>query len=595
MLASAVRLSLVAVLLAAFAPPPARADTVHLKNGKSLDGEVIREDHEWVVVRVPFGEIKLRAVDVEAVERQTPLEYRLTLGRKWLRQRDYERAVKVLEEAYLANKDDNDARRMLATSYDQYGSHLLKVRRLVEARNYYDSLLKLDPDGKLIGHHAKDQLRSIASEESSAEAMLQEARRKAQQRQWARAIELYENALAYTPDVRETVAQEVAICYVQQAQLHANDGALVSAAGDLEAAMQNNPALADRLETSYVACALPNILAALSRGDVNTARVDLARVLKYAPTNRGAMYVNGRMFESLGDLPLAVEQYAHALRTRPASATPEHVAELRQRLETTLNIKADRIQIDTTFAELTGYAKSSDGPALTLETENFTIVHYNDALAREVAGRAESERLRIMNDLKLKPFSKKTRIIIHRTQAEYTARTAQPEWTGGYTKFFFEGTNVTQLEIHSWQTSQRLLTSVLPHEITHVLVAANARNSAGLPRCLHEGIAVLEEPQFRHTYMLNFLKVRLKSQEFVPLSDLLTMRDYPRDPEFFYAEGYALVQFLVNQRGSDVVGALIGTIQSPEMAAVEVLKASGAPNMEALDEQWKKWILSIEQ
>ena len=47
---------------------------------------------------------------------------------------------------------------------------------------------------------------------------------------------------------------------------------------------------------------------------------------------------------------------------------------------------------------------------------------------------------------------------------------------------------------------------------------------------------------------MNFLRLRIKSRDFIPLSDLIASRDYPRDPEFFYAEGYALANYLVQEK-----------------------------------------------
>ena len=165
----------------------------------------------------------------------------------------------------------------------------------------------------------------------------------------------------------------------------------------------------------------------------------------------------------------------------------------------------------------TSLPHSSDGPAQTLETENFRIIHYNEALARQVAEAAEYHRTRILAELNLPAcWPGKARIYLHRTQAEYTAKTGQPEWTGGFSKFSLNGFKSLDVELHSWQTSPRLLKSVLPHEITHLLMAANMADVTALPKCLHEGFAVSMEPQFRRDYFLNFLRMRAKSQEFIP-------------------------------------------------------------------------------
>lgn len=567
------------------------ADTVYLKNGKSLDGEVIREDTDWIVVRVPSGEIKFKPDDVEAIERQTTLDYKISQGRRWLAQRQHDRAVKILEEAYIGQKDSVDAKRMLATAYEQQATRLMELRRFLEAKAVLENLLKIDPKGEVIRHSAEKAMAAIRQLEVDAEALLNEARDRMRRKDWKGAIEAYGVALAYTPDVRAVVATEVAQCHVNLAVLYANGGSYMNAAAQLEAAMQNDPTLADRVERVYVSYSLPAIYTALGRGDIRTAKVDLDRMMTYVPTSRSAMYIAGRIEQSLNNLAGAADSYARALRTRPASSTPEHVAELRRRVESDLQIEGDKLKIETTFAELTGYAKSNDGPPKQLETEHFTIVHYNDALAQEVAGRAESERLRLTTDFHLKSWTEKAKIYLHRTQGEYTARTGLPEWSGAVSRFSYDGTRPHSPEIHTWQTSPRLLTSTITHEIMHLLVAVNATNGLAVPRSLHEGFAVYAEPRFRQDYMLDFLKVRLKSQDFIPLADLLTLKDYPRDPDFFYSEGYALVLYLVNLRGRDPTIGLLKTLNSTNASITEVLKLSGASTLESLEANWKQWIL----
>jgi tetratricopeptide (TPR) repeat protein len=570
----------------------ALADTVHLKNGKTLDGEVIREDKEAVVIRVPYGEIKLKPEDVDFVERQTATEYKITLGRRWLQQREYERAVKVLEEGFIADKSSSDARRMLATAYDQQGFHLMKVRRLVEARGVYENLLKIDPDAKHIRHNAKEALAAIRKQEGDLESILHAARAYAKLKQWSHAIEAYSQALSYSPDVNTIVGVEMAECYVQRAQQYALARNFLNAAGDFEAAMRSDPAQAAKVEHIYLTCALPTIFDALSRGDIRTARVDLERVVTYVPTSRSAMYVSGRVEEALKNFGGAAEHYARALRTRAVSSTPEHVAELRRQVEKDLSFEGDKIRIDTAFTELTGFAKSDNGPARKLETENFTIVHYNEQLANELAGRAESERIRLIRDLRLRGWDGKTTIYIHRTQAEYTARTGLPEWSGAFSRYNMDGGRVANLEIHSWQTSPRLLTTILPHEIMHILLFTNSPNPMAIPHGLHEGFALLAEPRFRQEHMLNFLRIRMRSEEFIPLADLLTMRGYPKDPEFLYAEGYALILYLVTLRGLEATCGLITSVGNTGSAQEEIIKLSGFNSLEKLEENWKQWLLA---
>jgi hypothetical protein len=135
----------------------------------------------------------------------------------------------------------------------------------------------------------------------------------------------------------------------------------------------------------------------------------------------------------------------------------------------------------------------------------------------------------------------------------------------------------------------------LPHEIAHLVVNSNLADANTLPKCLHEGFAVLMEPRFRQDYFLNFLRVRVKSQDFIPLADLLNAKDYPRDPEFFYAEGFSILHYLTAEKGVANVVPLLKVAGGTQSIQAELLRISGARSIEDLELGWKKWILSSEK
>ncbi|MFH0938053.1 MAG: tetratricopeptide repeat protein [Planctomycetota bacterium] len=572
----------------------ALADIVHLKNGKTLHGEVIVENDDFVVIRVPYGEIKLKTADIELIERQTPLEYALDRGRQLLQQRNLTRAVQTLEQAVTANHESVEARRMLANAYELQGKAYRERHRFRESREAFEKLLKLDPGAELVPHGAVNNLKEIQKQQRNVEGMAIEARKLAAAEEYSRAIAAYEEILNHTPDAQQTVSPAMAQCHVKRALDYARNSQVMQAAADIEAALKLDPTQANSLEKFYVSCALPGILASLERGDGAAAQVDLKRVLNFAPTNPSALYVAGRLEEAVGRVPTAAAYYARGLRDRVANPTSEFTAKLRQRLEQELGIQGNKWRIETELSQFAEYTKSSDGPAEKLETENFSVYHFNAALARQTADAAEYHRARILTELNLKQSWKgKAVVFLHRTQAEYTAKTGQPEWTGGFSKVAFEHSRMGETQIHSWQTSPRLLKSVLPHEIAHLIINANLADINALPKCLHEGFAVLMEPKFRHDYFMNFLSIRLKSQDFIPLMELLAARDYPHDPEFYYAESYALLEYLIQQKS---LSAVVGLLKERKAGMqTELLQISGARSIEDFETDWKKWILKSER
>ena len=588
---------LFALLFLLVMPLLARADVIHLKNGKVLHGEVVKEDPDFVIIKVPSGEIKLRQGDIEAIEKQSPVEYRLDMGRQFLQQCRFERAILVFEEAYLSDRTSNEAACILANAYVMQGKHCYKLNRFREARNAYEKLLKLDPREELFSHGAAHALKELGNQEQTLQSMTEQARALMKAGDWQGAMTAFENTIGFSADVQTEVGAEIAQCYIKRAEDHCRNDRTLNATADLESALRLDPRLSDGLEKFYVSCALPGILNNIQRGEPAAAQVDLRRVMEFTPTNPSVLYLAGRLEEASGRRNKAAMFYAQALHTRVENPTLEFTDELRGRLEKTIGLEGNKWKLDLGFAELVGFASVDDGASQKLETEHFTIIHYNVALAGQVAETAEYHRARVMATLNLTAsWKNKAKIYLHRTQAEYTARSGLPEWTGGSSKFKSDGGHVTHLETHTWQTSPRLLKSVLPHEITHLVVYANLANPTMMPKCFHEAFAVLMEPQFRHDYFLHFLQVRLKSQDFIPLSELLEARDYPRDPDFFYAESFAIVKFIAWKLGNitPTVSLIKGAV-SPGYANLELLKLSRARSLEELEMQWKDWILASEK
>jgi tetratricopeptide (TPR) repeat protein len=569
---------------------PVLADTVFLKNGKTLEGEVIKDDADGVILKVPAGQVKLQRSEVEAIERQAPCDYRLALGRRLLQGERFESAIEAFEEACKADPSSNEARRMLGTALWLQGKKYRTVGRLAEAKTALEQLLKLDPKAELVSHAAADALKELHAQEAEVTDSVELARKFASDNRLEQAVKTFEYILTVSPDMRAAIAPDMAQCHLKLALRFGDSGQRLNAVGQLEAAMRLDPKLGDQLENLYCACSLPGILDCLARGDIASAQTDLKRALEFAPNSKHALYVAGRVEEELKRIPSAADFYARALGTRVANPTPDYLADLRRRLEAEIKFTG-KLHIDTTAADLTGYAISSAGPAQKFESENFVFFHYNEALAREASLRAEAARTRVMSDLGLRSWQGKAKIYLHRTQAEYTARTGQPEWTGGVSRATKQGLHCVDLQIHSWQTAPRLLTSVLTHEITHLLVNENLREIAWLPKALHEGFAVMMEPRFRHEYFMNFINLRLKSQNFIPLSELLTLTDYPRDPEFFYAEGYALLAYLTQSKSLADAAAMLKSTRSDTKAPDELLRLSGAATLDALESDWKAWLL----
>jgi hypothetical protein len=113
---------------------------------------------------------------------------------------------------------------------------------------------------------------------------------------------------------------------------------------------------------------------------------------------------------------------------------------------------------------------------------------------------------------------------------------------GGATSFNFMHGQV-------WQTMEieggieRLVYSVLPHEVTHTVFAHYFR--CPVPRWADEGGAVLSEDDVERSHHDQLVRQILNSGRAIPLRRLFSLTQYPPEVGALYAEGYSVANFLV--------------------------------------------------
>jgi hypothetical protein len=126
----------------------------------------------------------------------------------------------------------------------------------------------------------------------------------------------------------------------------------------------------------------------------------------------------------------------------------------------------------------------------------------------------------------------------------------------GCTSFAFDRGKVLSLSMAVEGPLDRLLSTVLPHEMAHAIVV----NQVGqpLPRWADEGAAVLAEPAAeRGRYQAISREISDTPGRAIPLRRLLPQRDYPADVTALHAQGYSLVSFLVKERGRPALLAFV--------------------------------------
>ena len=174
-------------------------------------------------------------------------------------------------------------------------------------------------------------------------------------------------------------------------------------------------------------------------------------------------------------------------------------------------------------------------------TKNFVVNAPDARLAAEVGEAAE----RFRHDLAVSWLGQPLRD--WSSPCVTTVRVGENMGAGGATTFMFD-----RGEVYGWRMSiqgshSRLLDSVLPHEITHALLATHFRRP--LPRWADEGAATSVEHISERKKYYRMLHQFLRSNRGISFSQMFAMTEYPADVLPLYSQGFTLADFLIRQGG----------------------------------------------
>ena len=179
-------------------------------------------------------------------------------------------------------------------------------------------------------------------------------------------------------------------------------------------------------------------------------------------------------------------------------------------------------------------------------TENFEISAPDSQLARRFGEAAEKFRVEKANEWlgqEMPRWSKRCPLVVEITMGR----------TGGATTFTFgRGGGVLSQEMKIFGDVPQLLNSVLPHEVTHTVLAHHFGEA--VPRWADEGGSVLSENEKER------LDHDIKCREFlnagraIVLRQLFPMKEYPRDMIVLYAQGYSVCSYLIDLGGGGLKG-----------------------------------------
>lgn len=215
-------------------------------------------------------------------------------------------------------------------------------------------------------------------------------------------------------------------------------------------------------------------------------------------------------------------------------------------------------------------------------TTNFEVTAATPQLAKEIGDAAEKFRRELAIEWlgqELSPWSKRCPI-----KADVSSKLG----AGGATSFLFDQGEVYGWDMNIQGSRERILDSVLPHEITHTIFASHFR--CPLPRWADEGACTsVEHPDevAKHERMLiEFLRTR----RALPFSQMMTMKEYPKDIMPLYAQGHSVVDYLMQRKGKRTFLSFLSDGMQTEKWSEALRQHYGYKNLLTLQNDWLDWI-----
>jgi len=252
-------------------------------------------------------------------------------------------------------------------------------------------------------------------------------------------------------------------------------------------------------------------------------------------------------------------------------ARPLHVFGVRA-LGTTMFVVTLFLQaVPSVFAIGSGY-----------RTTNFVVSAPTRQLAKEIGDTAERWR----RDLSIQWLGEE--MPSWTKPCPIKARVAPNMGAGGATSFVFD-----QGEVFGWRmdiqgSRERILDSVLPHEVTHTIFASYFRKP--LPRWADEGACTTVEHPSEIAKQERMLIDFLKNGRGIPFGQMFAMKEYPRDVMPLYSQGHSLAQLLIESRGRKAFLDFLGDGMEDENWPRAIREHYGFSDLRVLQDSWLDWV-----
>ena len=226
------------------------------------------------------------------------------------------------------------------------------------------------------------------------------------------------------------------------------------------------------------------------------------------------------------------------------------------------------------------HAGGESTQAASSRTRNFIVTAATPQMAAEIAEAAETYRRSLAIEWLGQPLAdwqQPCPIVAHLANG-----------AGGRTSFMFNGTQPFGWDMEVFGPHERILDSVLPHEITHTIFATHFGRP--LPRWADEGACTTVEHHSERSKHEGWLIQFLRTEKGIPFNQMFAMTEYPTDILPLYSQGYSVARYLIAQGGKPKFMAFVGQGLQTGNWTDAVRTHYGYDSLGTLQLEWVDWV-----
>ena len=220
--------------------------------------------------------------------------------------------------------------------------------------------------------------------------------------------------------------------------------------------------------------------------------------------------------------------------------------------------------------------------AAVYKTKNFVVQTADPELAREFALTCEYHRRKQAIDwlgAPLRDWAKPCQVKV---------KVGENLAPGGATTFVFSNGEVYDWDMNIQGTVERIIDSVIPHEVTHTIFACRFRQP--VPRWVDEGAATSVEHISERTKYRRMLVGFLQTNRGIAFRTMVNAKEYPQDAMPFYAQSYTAAEYLITRGGRKRYIAFVEMgIQTNDWGRA-LKQYYGYENLAQFQDVWLAWV-----